>query len=101
MPQYLCILTPSRPTFVDDATDAEQRTVGAHFEHLSDALAAGSLILAGRTLDHPPTGIVVFAAESDEAARAFIDADPAVKGGVFAASVRPYRVALLSGRLHE
>jgi uncharacterized protein len=95
--QYLCIYSPPRPTFADDASEAERRIIGEHFSYLSAARDAGKLLLAGRTLDSPPMGIAVFEAASDEAARQFIEADPGVIGGVFVAQVRPYRVALLAG----
>lgn len=95
MPQYLVLYTPPRDTFPADATEQEQRTVGEHFAYLQDALAAGTLVLAGRTLDEPPLGIAVFEAPSEKEAGAFAEADPAVRGGVFSAEVRPYRVALL------
>ena len=98
MAEYLIIYRPPRPTFAEDATEAEQATVGEHFSYLTAALEAGTLILAGRTQDEPPMGIGVFRAESDEAARAFLDGDPAVARGVFKAELRPYRVALLEGR---
>jgi len=97
MPQYLCIYTPCRPTFAEDASEAEQRVVGEHFEYLSGALEAGALVLAGRTLDAPPMGLAVFEAVSDECAAAFVERDPAVRAGLFSAAVRPYRVALLAG----
>ena len=72
--------------------------MGEHFAYLTRALEDGRLVLAGRTQDEPPMGLGVFEAPSDEAARAFIAEDPAVRAGVFGAEVRPYRVALLRGR---
>lgn len=98
MPEYLVIYTPSRPSLADDATEAEQSVVAAHFAYLAAAHGSGVLVLAGRTLDTPPMGLAVFEAATDEAARAFVGADPAVRGGVFRAELRPYRVALLAGR---
>lgn len=98
MAEYLIVYSPCRPTFAGDADEREQKIVGEHFAYLSRALEDGVLILAGRTQDEPPMGLGVFEAPSDEAARAFVAADPAVSAGVFSASVRPYRVALLRGR---
>ncbi|HZW11010.1 MAG TPA: YciI family protein [Phycisphaerales bacterium] len=101
MGQYLCIYSPPRDTFAEDASEAERRVVGEHFAYLEGALGGGTLVLAGRTLDRPPMGIAVFEAEHEGAARAFVDADPAVRAGVFRAEVRPYRVALLARAGHE
>lgn len=94
MPQFLVLYLPPRPTFATDATRAEQDTIAAHFAYLERACEAGTLILAGRTLDEPPLGIGVFEAPSENEARAFVEADPAVRNRVFTADVRPYRVAL-------
>jgi len=94
MPQFLVLYSTPRPTFATDATRAEQDTIAAHFAYLERACEAGTLILAGRTLDEPPLGIGVFEAPSENEARAFVEADPAVRNRVFAADVRPYRVAL-------
>lgn len=98
MVQYLCTYTPPRPGFAEDATPREQQIVGEHFAYLAEALRAGRLVMAGRTLDTPPMGIAVFEAPSDAEARAFFDADPAVAAGVFRAELRPYRIALLRER---
>jgi uncharacterized protein len=42
-------------------------------------------------------GIIVFEAQDEVAARAFVDADPAVSAGVMGAEFYPFRVALLRG----
>lgn len=94
MPQFLVLYSPPRPTFASDATESEQATIAEHFAYLERACEAGTLLLAGRTLDEPPLGIGVFEAPSENEARAFVEADPAVRNRVFTADVRPYRVAL-------
>ncbi|QKK06751.1 MAG: hypothetical protein HND58_00305 [Planctomycetota bacterium] len=94
MPQFLVLYSPPRPTFATDATEAEQDTIAAHFGYLERARDAGTLILAGRTLDEPPLGIGIFEAPSENAARAFVEADPAVRNRLFTADVRPCCVAL-------
>lgn len=96
MPQFLILYAPPRPTFADDATHAEQETIAEHFAYLEQARDAGTLILAGRTLDEPPLGLAIVTAHSENAARAFADRDPAVRKNVFTAQLRPYRVALLA-----
>ncbi|MCC7387252.1 MAG: hypothetical protein IT431_00640 [Phycisphaerales bacterium] len=98
MAEYLVIYTPCRPSFARDADERERAVVGEHFAYLARALEAGRLVMAGRTQDEPPMGLGVFEASTDGAARAFVADDPAVLSGVFRAEVRPYSVALLSGR---
>jgi uncharacterized protein YciI len=80
------------------STPHEDALVGQHFAYLQSLLEAGILILAGRTLttDEDSFGIIIFNAESDEAAQAVVDDDPALKAGVFKAKLYPYRVALIA-----
>ena len=67
-----------------------------HFGYLERLLAEGTLVLAGPSLK-PLFGIVVFEAEDETAARAVMEADPAVARGVQSAELHPFRVALLRG----
>ena len=77
-------------------TDADKKTVGAHFAHLKAATAEGKVILAGRTLEpgDKTFGLVIFEAADEAAAKAFMESDPAVVGKVMTATVHPYQVAL-------
>jgi uncharacterized protein YciI len=98
MTQYLYRIQPTRATMLTEgATEAEAAKVSAHFNYLKSLMEQGVVILAGRTLNTDPTsfGIIIFNADSDEAARALVDADPAVSGGVMRAELFPYRVALI------
>jgi uncharacterized protein YciI len=92
--QWLVVLTPPRPTFADDASEEEQAAVGGHFAYLEELSERGVVLLAGRTLDAPPMGLVILQAVDLGAAWAMVEGDPAVAGGIFTAEVRPYRVAL-------
>jgi uncharacterized protein YciI len=67
-----------------------------HFERLKKAAAAGQVILGGRTSEALGNtfGLVVFEAENEVAARAFMQADPAVKAGVMSATLHPFEVAM-------
>src|SRR3954464_1677870 len=78
-------------------TDADRAAVSAHFQRLAKATEAGQVVLAGRSeepLDRT-FGLVVFEAESEDAARRFMEADPAVVAGVMRATLHPYSIALL------
>lgn len=98
MEQFITFLTPARgDEFVETATEEEQRIVGEHFAYLKAATEAGTLILAGRTMEAPIVGICVFEASDREAAERFAQEDPAVREGVFLARVQPYAVALMRG----
>lgn len=97
MRQFVYFCVPCRATFLEDATEEENEIVEQHFQYLQNLLAKKRLILGGRCQDGPP-GIVVFEAESDQAAKEVVDNDPAVKAGIFTAELRPYRVALMRSR---
>ena len=102
MTQWLYRIVPSRPGMVVDATPDEQRIVGAHFDYLVGLRDRGTLILAGRTQEAEGTfGITIFEAVDEPAARAVVDADPAVAAGVFIASLHPYRIAVARDGLED
>jgi uncharacterized protein YciI len=78
---------------------AEEEAVWAvHFERFQRALADGTLILVGPTLGRTNTGICIFEAPDEEAARRFMEADPVIEGGFATGELRPFRVSLLRGR---
>ena len=77
-------------------TDGDRATVAAHFQYLSKATESGRVVLAGRTDEarDKTFGLVTFEAESEEAARAFMESDPAIVAGVMSATLHPYSIAL-------
>lgn len=62
-------------------TEEEQKLISKHFDYLNGLVEKGVVILAGRTLttDKTSFGIVIFQAETEEAARKIMNNDPAVK----------------------
>jgi uncharacterized protein YciI len=95
--QFLYLLRLAPRYQVDSAwSAADHAAVDEHFKRLQQAAATGKVILAGRTSEAPDKtfGIVVFEAESEDAARKFMEDDPAVKAGVMTATLHPYAVAL-------
>jgi uncharacterized protein len=91
--QFLVFLHGARPTLLQDMTPEEERTAMAHFDHVKEAFKEGSLLMAGRRADFP-LGIEVIEAESEEAARKFVEADPAIVKGLFTYELHPFRLAL-------
>lgn len=78
-------------------TDEDSRIVERHFVRLKKLTKEGTVILAGRTLDADPKGIVILEAGSEEEARSLMEADPTVAEGIMTAELFPYSVALLRG----
>ena len=83
---------PSHPP--DAPTPAESAAVAAHRAYLDRLAAAEVVLLFGRTqtTDATTFGIVIFRAESPEAARRIMADDPAVAAGVMRGEVFPFRV---------
>lgn len=95
--QYIYVLRVA-PHLQDQAkwTDKEKTAAGKHFERLKKATADGKVILAGRTTEalDKTFGLVVFEADTEAAAKTFMESDPAVVAGVMTATLHPYAVAL-------
>jgi uncharacterized protein len=92
---YVLHLT-ARMQEVNAWTDAENGVIGQHFARLAKATEAGQVILAGRTTEalDKTFGLVIFEAESEDAARLFMESDPAVVARIMSATLHPYSVAL-------
>jgi uncharacterized protein len=79
-------------------SEHEAAAVADHFAYLQRLHAEGRVLMAGRTqtADENTFGIVVFLADSDEAAQDLMQGDPALSRGVMTAELFPFRVALWS-----
>lgn len=97
-PRQFVYVLKLTPRLHDDAawTDADKKTVGAHFAHLQAATKERKVILAGRTMEpgDKTFGLVIFEAASLAEATEFMKSDPAVAAGVMTATVHPYAVVL-------
>ena len=96
---FVGMIRPVRAGFVDEPTAEEVRIMGEHFQYLKAAMADGRLLMAGPCIAGADTfGLIVLRMESEDAARAFIDADPSVRGGVQKATLYPFRLSLWAER---
>jgi len=96
--EYLYKIQPTRQEMlIEGLTMEEERLVQEHFEYLRSLAQKGVVLLAGRTQNPDPTGfgIVIFRAASSDEARAVMEADPAVRHGVFRAELYPYAISLV------
>ena len=94
---YLIVLRPARPEMVTEGpTPAEEELIERHFQRLRELSRAGVVRLAGRTMenDERTLGLVLVAASCEAEARAIMDDDPAVRGGVMTAELHPFREAV-------
>lgn len=98
MSEWIYFLHPDRENFAETMTPEEQRVWGEHFARFERMMAEGTLVLVGPTLGTVNTGIAIFEAEDEAAARQIMEEDPCVAGGYVRAELRPFRVSLLRGR---
>jgi uncharacterized protein YciI len=96
--EWIYFIHPPRDDFAATMTNDEKSVWSEHFDRLQRMLAAGQLILAGPTLGRVNTGIAVFEAHDEEAARQVMADDPAISSGYARGELRPFRVSLLRGR---
>ena len=98
MAEWIYLIYPPRENFAATMSDEENSVWGNHFDHLQQLLAAGVLVIAGPTLGPTNTGVAVFEAADEDAARAIVDSDPIAISGLATLELRPFRVSLLRGR---
>jgi uncharacterized protein YciI len=98
MAEWIYFIHPPRDDFAATMTEAEGAAWAAHFERFKRAVSDGTVILVGPTLGRTNTGICIFEARDEAAAREFMDADPVFLGGFATGELRPFRVSLLRGR---
>ena len=98
MPEWIYFLHPPRDDFAATMTDEEREVWGVHFERLQRLLAEETLVLAGPTFGTINTGIAIFEAPDEDAARQIMNEDPVVSGGYARGELREFRVSLLRGR---
>ncbi len=98
MGEWIYFIHPPREDFAATMTEEETTVWGVHFERFQEALADGTIILVGPTLGVHNTGLCIFEAPDEAAARRFMEEDPVIAGGFARGELRPFRVSLLRGR---
>ena len=98
MAEWIYFIHPPRDDFAATMTDEESAVWSIHFARFQRLLADGTIILVGPTLGPKNTGIAIFEAPDEPAARQLMDEDPVIAGGFARGELRPFRVSLLRGR---
>jgi uncharacterized protein YciI len=90
---FMYTLYPTRlEMFTSGPTDAERASAAEHWIYSQRLLGQGAIVFAGRAIEPP---IVVIRADSRDAAQAMMDADPAVRSGIFRARLFPFQPMLM------
>ena len=95
---FMYTLHPVRHAMLTDGpTPAEQELAASHWAYSQQLLERRSLVYAGRTRGEPETtfAFVVVHAPTREAAGAIMQADPAVRGGMFRATLHEFEPMLV------
>jgi uncharacterized protein YciI len=98
MSEWIYFIHPPREDFAATMTQDEMAVWGVHFERLQRLMAEGVIILVGPTLGTKNTGIAIFEAPDEDAARKLMEEDPAIASGIATGELRPFNVSLLRGR---
>jgi uncharacterized protein YciI len=98
MAEWIYFIHPPRENFAETMTEEEVAAWRVHFDRFKRLLAEGTIVLVGPTLGPKNTGIAIFEAPDEAAARRIMDEDPVFIGGFATGELRPFRVSLLRGR---
>ncbi|HKF86359.1 MAG TPA: YciI family protein [Candidatus Limnocylindrales bacterium] len=98
MDTWIYFIHPPRDDFAETMTEAEGEAWGRHWARIQRLYLEGRIILVGPTLGRVNTGICIFEADDEDAARRMMDEDPAIAEGFARGELRPIRVSLLRGR---
>ena len=98
MAEWIYFIHSPRENFAATMTDEEKEVWSVHFERFQRLLADGVIVLVGPTLGEKNTGIAIFEAPDEEAARRLMNEDPVIAGSYAEGELRPFRISLLRGR---
>ncbi|HSL97906.1 MAG TPA: YciI family protein [Candidatus Deferrimicrobiaceae bacterium] len=98
MSEWIYFIHPPCDNFAATMTEAEGAAWSVHYDRFQRLLADGVMVLVGPTLGEINTGIAIFEAQDEAAARQIMEEDPVIAGGFARGELRPFRVSLLRGR---
>ena len=81
MDTWIYFIHPPREDFAETMTEAEDEAWGRHWERIQRLFDEGRIVLVGPTLGRTNTGLCVFEAPDEAAARAFMNDDPTIAEG--------------------
>jgi len=97
LPDFIYLIHPLREGFFENPTEEENTAMEEHFQYLKTGMHTGQVVLAGPCLDDT-FGLVVFQAQDETSAHAFMMEDPSIQKNVMMAELHPFRISLLGTR---
>jgi len=98
MAEWIYFIHAPRNDFAETMADEEEAVWAEHFKRFKRLLREGVIVLVGPILGRVNTGIAIFEAPDEAAARRVMEEDPVIAGGYARGELRPFRVSLLRGR---
>ena len=89
-------LTGTREGFPENMTTDEERIMEDHFQYLLGQAEKKSVLLAGPCFSDPGFGLVIVSEADEDKARAIVENDPAIKGGVLKYEMSPLRLSVMA-----
>ena len=89
-------LVGTREGFSGNMTADEERIMKDHFQYLQEQAEKKSVLLAGPCFAEPMFGLVIVSEADESKARAIVEGDPAVKGGVLKYEMSPLRLSVMA-----
>ena len=88
-------LLGTRENWPNDMTPDEEKIMTEHFHYLKDLVKQRKVLMAGPVFE-PVFGLIIVEAQSKAEARALIEIDPSVTGGLHTFEIHPMRVSLMA-----
>lgn len=92
--QFLATAKPKRENWLQNISEEEKKVMAQHFAYANQSFSEGKIVFGGACLDGA-LGIIVYQAESEEAALKMFNDDPLVKSGIMDTEFHPFRVGLI------
>lgn len=103
MNQYVYTVQVSRLGMLHNPTEEEKEIAGQHLAYMSKLFDDGIAIFGGAAgvRDSRHMGLIIYQAENDEAAKAILHNDPAVKSRIMRGRWFPFRLSLWNEKATE
>ncbi len=88
--QFLATAKPKRENWMQNITEVEKAVMAQHFAYANQLFSEGKIVFGGACLDGA-LGIIVYKAESEEAAFEMFENDPLVKSGIMDTEFHRFR----------
>lgn len=87
---FLVTATPKRENFRENATEEEKTIISQHLDYINQKVAEKKILFTGSCVDGA-MGLIVYKAESYEAALKLFENDPLVKSEIMNTEIHPFK----------